>query len=87
MPVRSRAPEVAVSESRTKAPTTDRVEGWMVDDPAESRSRASFYDHAALRPRVEQWQVWRFVNASSTDEMTRPFVVTVTDMHDGAMAP
>ncbi len=36
----------------------------MADDPAGSSSRVSFYDRVALRPRVGQWQVWRFVNAT-----------------------
>ncbi|HEX3732204.1 MAG TPA: multicopper oxidase domain-containing protein [Mycobacteriales bacterium] len=44
--------------------TNYRVEGWMPNDPAPSSSRVSFYDRIALRPRLEQWQVWRFVNTT-----------------------
>ncbi|MGH3430108.1 MAG: multicopper oxidase domain-containing protein, partial [Mycobacteriales bacterium] len=46
------------------APTSYRVEGWTPNDPAPSSSRVSFYDRIALRPRLGQWQVWRFVNTT-----------------------
>ncbi|MGH7883451.1 MAG: multicopper oxidase family protein, partial [Candidatus Dormibacteraceae bacterium] len=46
------------------APKAYRVEGWLPNDPAKSSSRVSFYDRIALRPRVGQWQVWRFVNTT-----------------------
>ena len=36
----------------------------MAGDKAGSSSRVSFYDRIALRPRVGQWQVWRFVNTT-----------------------
>jgi o-aminophenol oxidase len=46
------------------APKTYRVEGWLPSDPAPTSSRVSFYDRIALRPRVGDWQIWRFVNAT-----------------------
>ncbi|MDQ2884177.1 MAG: multicopper oxidase domain-containing protein [Actinomycetota bacterium] len=55
---------IAIQFPGETAPTTYRVEGWLADDPAGSSSRVSFYDRVALRPRVGQWQVWRFVNAT-----------------------
>jgi spore coat protein A len=56
--------EIAIQFPGDTAPTTWRVEGWMADDQAGSSSRVSFYDRIALRPRVGQWQVWRFVNTT-----------------------
>jgi o-aminophenol oxidase len=55
---------IAIQFPGDAAPTTYQVEGWLADDPAGSSSRVSFYDRVALRPRVGQWQVWRFVNAT-----------------------
>ncbi len=56
--------EIAIQFPGDTAPTTWRVEGWMAGDKAGSSSRVSFYDRIALRPRVGQWQVWRFVNTT-----------------------
>ena len=55
---------IAIQFPGDTAPMTYRVEGWLAGDPAGSSSRVSFYDRIALRPRVGQWQVWRFVNAT-----------------------
>jgi FtsP/CotA-like multicopper oxidase with cupredoxin domain len=55
---------IAIQLPGDAAPVAYRVEGWMADDPAGSSSRVAFYDRTALRPRVGQWQVWRFVNAT-----------------------
>jgi len=58
------AGEITIQFPGDANPMTYRVEGWMAGDPAGSSSRVSFYDRVALRPRVGQWQVWRFVNTT-----------------------
>jgi FtsP/CotA-like multicopper oxidase with cupredoxin domain len=45
-------------------PKRYRVEGWMNSDQSPSSTRVSFYDRIALRPRLGQWQIWRFVNTT-----------------------
>lgn len=55
---------IAIQFPSDPAPKTYRVQDWAAQDPAPSSSRVSFYDRVALRPRVGQWQVWRFVNAT-----------------------
>jgi spore coat protein A len=47
-----------------QAPATYRVQGWLAGDPARSDTRVSFYDRTALRPQLEQWQLWTFVNTT-----------------------
>lgn len=58
------AGKISIQFPGDPAPTTYRVEGWMPDDKTKSSSRVSFYDRIALRPRLGQWQVWRFVNTT-----------------------
>jgi o-aminophenol oxidase len=58
------AGKIAIQFPGDTAPTSYRVEGWLPNDPAPSSSRVSFYDRIALRPRLGQWQVWRFVNTT-----------------------
>jgi FtsP/CotA-like multicopper oxidase with cupredoxin domain len=58
------AGKIAIQFSGDTTPTSYRVEGWLPNDPAPSSSRVSFYDRIALRPRLGQWQVWRFVNTT-----------------------
>jgi FtsP/CotA-like multicopper oxidase with cupredoxin domain len=58
------AGKISIQFPGDTAPTNYRVEGWLPNDPAPSSSRVSFYDRIALRPRLGQWQVWRFVNTT-----------------------
>ena len=58
------AGKISIQFPGDTAPTNYRVEGWMSNDPAPSSSRVSFYDRVGLRPRLGQWQVWRFVNTT-----------------------
>ncbi len=58
------AGKISIQFPGEAAPTTYRVEGWMPTDMTRSSSRVSFYDRIALRPRLGQWQVWRFVNTT-----------------------
>lgn len=48
----------------TSAPSSYRVENWPATDQARSSTRVSFYDRISLRPRIRQWQLWRFVNTT-----------------------
>ena len=45
-------------------PRRYRAEGWMNGDQSPSSARVSFYDRLALRPRLGQWQIWKFVNTT-----------------------
>jgi FtsP/CotA-like multicopper oxidase with cupredoxin domain len=58
------AGKISIQFPGDTAPTNYRVEGWLPNDPAPSSTRVSFYDRIALRPRLGQWQVWRFVNTT-----------------------
>lgn len=45
-------------------PKRYRVEGWMNGDQSPSSTRVSFYDRIGLRPRLRQWEIWKFVNTT-----------------------
>ena len=46
-------------------PKSYRVDGWMPADGSPSSSRVPFYDHIALRPVIQKWQVWVFINTTT----------------------
>jgi spore coat protein A len=62
--VEDQAGKISIQFPGDTAPTTYRVEGWMPNDTTASSSRVSFYDRIALRPKLGQWQAWRFVNTT-----------------------
>lgn len=56
--------EIELQLPGAMAPSRYRVENWLASDKAHSSTRVSFYDRISLRPRLRQWQRWRFINAT-----------------------
>ncbi|MBO0819803.1 MAG: multicopper oxidase domain-containing protein [Nocardiopsaceae bacterium] len=58
------AGKIAIQFPGQDKPEKYRVVQWPAHDRSPSSSRVSFYDRVGSRPVIDQWQVFRFVNAT-----------------------